>query len=171
MDVGGGGSCWHDRLLSSGLRIQRQAVRGVRGKQRVPRAEHLAARKRRGTFMINYSARAAGARSSRRLRVVLQHAPPGQPSTPRCSRRDCHRCAFRRHSNDSRDGLRVKIIWIVATLTLPRLSGGADRLVASRLSHGARFASDPERPRGVHELWEPSWAALHLDGWLDVSLS
>jgi hypothetical protein len=57
MDVGGGGSCWHDRLLSSGLRIQRQAVRGVMGKQRAPRAEHLAARKRRGTLMINYSAR------------------------------------------------------------------------------------------------------------------
>ena len=43
-------------------------------------------------------------------------------------------------------------------------------LVASRLGHGARFASDL-KAEGLHELWEPSWASLHLDRWLDVSLS
>jgi hypothetical protein len=55
-----------DRLLISGLRIQRLAVRGVRGKlRRLPGCRGWQ-RAHSGIFMINCSSRAAAARSSRR---------------------------------------------------------------------------------------------------------
>src|SRR4029450_5848688 len=51
-----------------------------------------------------------------------------------------------------------------------RTGARADRLVASRLGHGARFVSDL-KAEGRHELWEPSWASLHMHRWSDASLS
>jgi hypothetical protein len=71
---------------------------------------------------------------------------------------------------DSRDGLRGKIIWIAATLDLAEAVWWGRSAGSVAVKSRREFASDL-KAEGPARAVGASWASLHLDRWLDGSLS